>query len=295
MIEKIKFILLEGFKSFKRYPLHSFISSLTITVFLLFISFILYLSNVSNNISENFRNEELAVDIFIDNSINSQKSKILCNQIDSLVNGDGIIFQTKDQIYKRIEINSDLNEWISDDIDFLPCLCTIKLNSKETSEVSVLIDLIKKKYDNKINKIIYPQSYLLKFEKFISSIYSFIFIIGILIIIFNIFNVSNVIKLNLDNRKEIVNTLILHGADRFIIRSPFIIEGIFQGILGSFLSCVIIIFIFNLDILNNYNHFIISSFVSTISIKTYIFLNVIFGILLGFIGSNLGTSNRINY
>ena len=37
MIEKIKFILLEGFKSFKRYPLHSFISSLTITVFLLFI------------------------------------------------------------------------------------------------------------------------------------------------------------------------------------------------------------------------------------------------------------------
>ena len=295
MIEKIKFILSEGFKSFKRYPLYSFISSLTITICLLFISFIIYLSNVSNNISENFRIEELAIDIFIDNSIDNQKSEILCNQMDSLINGDGTIFQTKDQIYNKIEVNSDLNDWLSDDINFLPCLCTIKLNSKETSEVSELIKLIKKKYDNKINRIIYPQTYLLKFDKFISSIYSFIFIIGVLVIIVSIFNVSNVIKLNLDNRKDIVNTLILHGADKFIIRSPFIIEGIFQGILGSLLSSIIIIFIFNLDMLNNYNHFIISSFISTISIKTYLLLNVIFGILLGFIGSNLGTSNRIKY
>ena len=106
---------------------------------------------------------------------------------------------------------------------------------------------------------------------------------------------DRVIKLNLDGRKDIVDTLVLHGADKFIIRTPFIIEGIFQGILGSLLSCVIIIVIFNLNILNNYNHFLINSFVSTIALKTYIFLNIIFGILLGFIGSNLGTSNRINY
>ena len=192
-MEKIKFILSEGFKYFKRYPLYSFISSLTITVCLLFISFIVYLSNVSNNISENFRIEELAVDIFIDNSIDNQKSKILCNEMDSLVNGDGIIFQTKDQIYKKIEINSVLNDWLSDDINFLPCLCTIKLNSKETSEVSELIELIKKKYDNKINRIIYPQSYLLKFDKFISSIYSFIFILYHFLSSFPIIRIINII------------------------------------------------------------------------------------------------------
>tara|TARA_A100001037_G_C15060809_1_gene594698 strand:- start:861 stop:1166 length:306 start_codon:yes stop_codon:yes gene_type:complete len=101
--------------------------------------------------------------------------------------------------------------------------------------------------------------------------------------------------LSLDNRKDIVDTLILHGADKFIIRSPFIVEGIFQGIVGAILSCIVITIVFNLNILNNNNHFLISSFISSISIKTYIFLNLIFGILLGFIGSNLGTSNRINY
>ena len=295
MIEKFKFIFSEGFKSFKRYPLYSFVSSLTITVCLLFLSFIIYLSNVSNNIAENFKIEELAIDIFIDNSIDNQDSRILCNDINTLIDGDGFIFNTKEQVYEKIEVNSDLNKWLNNDVYFLLCLCNVKLNSKKISDIDDIAQLIKKKYGNKISRIIYPQSYLLKFDKVISSIYSFIFIIGILIIIVSIFNVSNVIKLNLDNRKNIVDALILHGADKIMIRAPFIIEGIFQGILGSLLSCVVIIIIFNLDILSNYNHFLISSFISSISIKTYVSLNIIFGILLGFIGSNLGTSNRINY
>ena len=294
MIEKFKFILSEGFKSFKRYPLYSFISSLTITVCLLFISFTIYLSNVSNNILENFRTKELVVDVFIDNSINNQNSKILCNEINNFIKSDGSTFYNKEQLYKKIKINSDLKQWIADDIDFLPCLCSIKLNSKETSEINSIIKIIRQKYDNKINKIVYPKSYIMKFDKLINSIYSFIFIIGVLVLIVSIFNVSNVIKLNLDSRKDIVDTLILHGADKFIIRAPFVIEGIFQGILGSLLSCLVIIFIFNLNILSNYDHFLINSFISTISIKTYVILNLIFGILLGFIGSNLGTSNRIN-
>ena len=295
MIEKFKFILLEGFKSFKRYPLYSFIGSLTITVCLLFISFTIYLSNVSNNILENFKMEELAIDIFIDNSMDNENSIILCNEIDSLVNADGLSFQTKEEVYEKIEVNSKLNQWLGNDVEFLPCLCTINLNSRETSDLVSIIELIKKKYDNQINQIVYPKSYLSKFDKIISSVYSFIFIIGILVIIVSIFNVSNIIKLSLDNRKDIVDTLILHGADKFIIRSPFIVEGIFQGILGAILSCIVITIVFNLNILNSNNHFLISSFISSISIKTYIFLNLIFGILLGFIGSNLGTSNRINY
>ena len=295
MIEKIKFVLSEGFKSFKRYPLHSLISSLTISVCLLFISFIIYLSNVSNNISDNFKAKELVVDVFINNSINDENSEILCNQINDLVKSDGFIFQNKEKLYNKIKINSDLSQWIGDEIDFLPCLCSIDLNSKNLSDIDEIIESIKLKYDNKINKIVFPQSYLMKFDKLSSSLYSFIFIIGVLVFIVSIFNVSNVIKLNLDARKDMVDTLILHGADRFMIRAPFIIEGLLQGFLGSLFSCLIIFIIFSFNILNDYNHFLISAFISSISFKIYILLNVIFGILLGFIGSNLGTSNRINY
>ena len=73
MIEKIKFIFIESFKTFKRYSLYSFISSLTIMICLLLISFIIYLSNVTSNISENFKSNESILQIFINNSISEEE------------------------------------------------------------------------------------------------------------------------------------------------------------------------------------------------------------------------------
>jgi len=65
-------------------------------------------------------------------------------------------------------------------------------------------------------------------------------------------------------------------------------------LLGSIISSIIILLIFNLGYLDSYNHFLIYSFISTISMTMYIFLNIMFGILLGFIGSNLGTSSYLD-
>ena len=50
MIEQFKFILAESIESLKRFPLYFFISSLTIMICLIIISFIIYLSDVTNNI-----------------------------------------------------------------------------------------------------------------------------------------------------------------------------------------------------------------------------------------------------
>ena len=65
MIEKFKFIFSEALKSFKRYTLQSVISSLTITTCILFLTFIVYLSNVSNNLSQNFKSQELVIDVYL--------------------------------------------------------------------------------------------------------------------------------------------------------------------------------------------------------------------------------------
>ena len=75
MIEKLKFIFIESFKTFRRYPLYSFISSLTIMICLLLISLIIYLSNVMNNVSDNFQSNESVIQIFITNSINCISGK----------------------------------------------------------------------------------------------------------------------------------------------------------------------------------------------------------------------------
>ena len=291
-MEKIKFILFESFISFKRYPMYSIISSLTVSICLLLISFIFYLSNVSNNISDNFKNSESVIDLYINNSLTDIEGKKICLEISNNLNLPKITFINKEILLSRGSLNKNLKKWLNNDISFAPCLCS--LNLIESSNPTEIIDSIKKTYGDKIFKISYPESYILKFDKFISSIYSFILVIGIILIIVSIFNVSNIIRLSVETRKNIIETLKLHGATNSFIRAPFIIEGLIQGVIGALISNIIIFTIFNLITLDNYNHFLINSFITTVSFSIYFFLNIIIGSLLGFIGSNLGTANYLD-
>lgn len=291
MIEQLKFILFESFQSLKRYPLYSFISSLTIMICLIMLSFIIYMSNITNNISENFKNNESVLKIFISNSLNDLESRKICNEIKDEFGFQKVVFEDRNKLFNNIDKN--LKSWLNDDLNFIPCLCSINIDLKEINEIDGIINSIDEKYDNKIEKTVYPRSYLIKFQKALSMGYSIIFMIGIIVFIVSIFNVSNIIKLSIESRKDLIGILQLHGARKYFIKAPFIIEGIIHGFIGFLFSSFIIIIIFNLFSLDMYSHFLADSLITTIPFKVYIFLNLIFGVLLGLIGSNLGASNYL--
>ena len=119
MTEKIKFIFLESFKTFKRYPLYSFISSLTIMICLLLISLIIYLSNVTNNIFENFQSNESVLQIFINSD--NEISETTCNKIKNENNFvKKINFKTRNDLIEEIEVE----DFFGNNLDFMPCLCS---------------------------------------------------------------------------------------------------------------------------------------------------------------------------
>jgi len=291
MIEQLKFILFESFQSLKRYPLYSFISSLTIMICLIVISFIIYMSNITNNISENFKDNESVLKIFISNSIDDIESRKICNDIKQEFNFQKADFEDRNQLFNNIDQN--LKTWLKDDLNFIPCLCSVTIDLNEVNEIDGVISSINEKYGNKVDKTVYPRSYLIKFGKALSMSYSIIFIIGIIVFIVSIFNISNIIKLSIESRKDLIGILKLHGANKYFIKAPFIIEGVIHGFIGFVFSSLIIFLIFNSFSLDMYNHFLSDSLISTISLQIYIYINLIFGILLGLIGSNLGVSNYL--
>ena len=292
MIEQIKFILFESFQSIKRYPLYSFISSLTIMICLIIISFIIYLSNITNNVSNNFKNNESVLKIFINNSLNNDESQRICKNIEDEHNLNEVIFQSKESLFSDVDVN--LKSWLKDDLSFIPCLCSVNINLNRIDQIDSIINLINKKYKEKIEKIVYPKSYLVKFEKMLSLTYSIIFLIGIIVFIVSVFNISNIIKLSIESRKNLIEILELHGAKKYFIKAPFIIEGIIHGFIGFIFSSIFITIIFNTFSINSYTHFLATSLITTIPYNIYIFLNLIFGVLLGLIGSNLGASKYID-
>tara|TARA_B000000557_G_scaffold242536_1_gene222845 strand:+ start:817 stop:1695 length:879 start_codon:yes stop_codon:yes gene_type:complete len=291
MIEQLKFIIKESVKSLQRFPIYSFISSLTIMICLIIISFVIYLSDVTNNISKNFKNNESVLKVFLKNDIDVKSSLELCQSIKEEHNFTQMTFEDRNDLFSKIDIN--LKTWLEDDLEIIPCLCTFSVNVNSVNQIDDLSNSILSKHQSKIDKIVYPRSYLFKFEKILSLTYSVIFLIGIIVFIVSIYNISNIIKLSIESRKNVINILQLHGASKTFIKSPYILEGIMHGFIGFVLSSSFIVFSFNIFSSVSYDHFLAQSLITSITLKTYILINLIFGVILGFVGSNLGTSNYL--
>lgn len=67
--------------------------------------------------------------------------------------------------------------------------------------------------------------------------------LGLLIAVSAIVLVSNTIRLTIDAKRRAVQTMKLVGASRWFVRSPFILEGIIQGILGGMLAALVMYYL----------------------------------------------------
>lgn len=114
-------------------------------------------------------------------------------------------------------------------------------------------------------------------------------IIGILFAV-SIFLISNTVTIGISVRKEEINIMKYIGATDFFVRSPFVIEGMMIGLIGSLLPVGIIYFIYN-----NVIFYVTERFAMLSDLLNFLPVEEIFHILLpvsiamgvgiGFIGS----------
>lgn len=116
--------------------------------------------------------------------------------------------------------------------------------------------------------------------------------IGIIAILFavSIFLISNTVTIGISVRKEEINIMKYIGATDFFVRSPFVIEGMLIGLIGSLLPLGIIYFIYNNVILYVTERFaMLAQLLNFLPIET-IFntllpVSIVLGVGIGFLGS----------
>ena len=116
--------------------------------------------------------------------------------------------------------------------------------------------------------------------------------VGIIVILFavSIFLISNTVTIGISVRKEEIAIMKYIGATDFFVRSPFVIEGMMIGAIGSLLPLGIIYILYNTVI-----EYILTRFSVLTSLLTFLPVEVIFATLLpmsiamgvgiGFLGS----------
>lgn len=116
--------------------------------------------------------------------------------------------------------------------------------------------------------------------------------VGIIAILFavSIFLISNTVTIGISVRKEEINIMKYIGATDFFVRSPFVIEGIIIGLIGSLLPMGIIYILYNNVIAYVGERFAmltqLLNFLPVETIFSTLFpVSIIMGVGIGFIGS----------
>ena len=95
-----------------------------------------------------------------------------------------------------------------------------------------------------IEEVSYGSLWLDKYSQFIEYIYSFSGIIGMILVVTVFLVISNLIKSNIYQRAREIEILEIIGATKSYIRKPFLIEGVFIGLVSGTISLVLIFSIF---------------------------------------------------
>ena len=114
-------------------------------------------------------------------------------------------------------------------------------------------------------------------------------IIAILLLV-SVFLISNTVAMGISVRREEISIMRLIGAKDFVVRSPFVIEGILIGLIGSALPLVAIYYLYNLMIeYANANFAVLSDMLKFMSaaelFRRLIPISLILGVGIGFLGS----------
>ena len=116
--------------------------------------------------------------------------------------------------------------------------------------------------------------------------------LGIILILLavSIFLISNTVMIGISVRKEEINIMKYIGATDFFVRSPFVIEGIMIGLLGSVLPLVAIYYLYtNVIVYINDRFQILSGLLDFLPVETIyttlLPVSVGIGVGIGFLGS----------
>lgn len=277
----------DAFKSvFRNFSLSmASISSITIT--LLVVSISMVLSYNVNNFA-GLVEKDVTVVVFIENEATDEDIEELEQQINKLQNVETYEFQSKEEITNEMMETSDvfkkiMGEW---SLDESPIQHTFLVKVSNIEKIGETANQIKEM--ESVSVVKYGEGMVEQLIKVFKVIEKISIITVISLILVTAFLISNTIKITIFSRRTEIGIMRLVGASNINIKIPFILEGLFLGILGSIIPIVGTTYGY-VALFNNFDGQLFSPFIKLIKPTPFIYyisgVLILIGILVGMIGS----------
>ena len=262
------------------------ISCITITLIIVAVAMIASF-NVQNFTTE--IEKDMTIVVFLDTETTEEEAEEIKTKIGNMENVSKYTFQTKQEVKEQMQKESDVFNTVLDNFDdeSSPLKDTFQVKVKEIETIKGTAKEIEKL--DHVAVVRYGEGMVDKMVKAFSSIEKVTYGVVIALILVTIFLIINTIKLTISARKREIGIMRLVGASNFTIKTPFIIEGMILGMLGSIVPICICTFGY-VAFYDHFDGYLYSELIKLIKPEPFIYQASLIllgvGILVGMVGSS---------
>ena len=285
MIDQFAFLIAEGFKSFYRNKLASFLCVITIFINFSILGSLFVVGYNTNSLVDFFRSK-YSFEVFLVDNVGQNIYLEFVEQLSesTIISSTEIIDKEKSASIFKEEFGEDVVEMLG--YNPLPLSIKVFINEEnfDFNQVDLLIESINSY--NFVDEIEYRGKYIDDVEDRI-NLAVFLFLVFVIAIIFLSYQIiSNTVNLSMTNRRDFIDILKYNGASGLFIKIPFYIESILYSFLGSVVSFLFVKYFF--ISFNNY-------FGLNIKMDDYLWMWIIgFSIFIGLYSSNQSMKRNLN-
>lgn len=299
-MEKFFRILKYGFQNVSRTIVIAQATIWVTTFTLMVVTGIIIFNKLIDNVAEKLKS---SVDITISLKKEADEDEILKlkQNLESMPEVKTINYIPREKIYK--EAIASGNPIIAQSLEILegenPYLSQLTIQAKDPKYLASLTTFIEQNYKSLIEKIDYFQNkeLIAKITDFISTIKRGGLIITIFLSLIVISVTFNTIRLAIYSLREEIQIMRLVGASNYFIQGPFIVEGIFYGIISAIFSSLLLLLLFKI-ISERYNFILLEfNFYEEYykNFLKYFIYQIILGIFLAIISTYLALRRYLKF
>ncbi len=277
----------DAFKSVIRNFSLSLASISCITITLIIVAIAIMASFNINNFTTEIE-KDLTIVVFLDRDATEEDIKDVKTNIEKISNVEKITYISKDEVKKEMQQESEVLDKVLDGYSEgeSPLKDTYQVKVKNIEQIKDTADRIKK--INSVSVVRYGEGMVEKLVSAFDSVKKVTYGVVIALVVVTVFLIVNTIKLTISARRREIGIMRLVGASNFTIKTPFIVEGMILGLLGSIIPIIFTTYGY-MAFYKHFDGYLFSKLIVLIKPEPFIYTTslmvVIIGILVGMIGS----------
>ena len=238
-MDKMMFLLSEGLKNLWRHKLTAFTAVFSIFLTLTLAGSLIIVSDNTSKIIEYLR-DKYKIEVFFKQNISNERIEEVVREIKSIKGVRSTTIITKIDAKKIFK--SQFGENVLDIVGYnpLPASCVINLvkDQKDKLNIRPIIDRLRK--FSEVDEVNYQGRLINRIESSYQAFVKISVLLLIIVLIVSVLIISNTVRLTIYAKNELIKSFQLVGATRAFIKTPFILEGVFHGLIGALVATLLL-------------------------------------------------------